>query len=465
MGMYSVTSLRQCTKDLIGSLAAVIADAIRYQLINNELEFALLPSAFQFSTASFLWSQGFLATLRQPPYPLRKVAFLFLLIICILLGAIAGPASALLFIPTQGWLDAGSTDFYLRGSESDLWPQHLTTDLIAPECLGSRLSLSVKCPGGGWEGVREGYHYAGADEDWRWDTFALDHKDPRIIHTFDHRNSNSSHDYGVWSIAPHLATANVATLVHDHHNKAWLHATGMKRKIRDAGVWMAITDGKHPVVRTSCGPNVQVTGEDIKLPFPIIKDYIWNMETGFKQWDIKAEWILPKSNESLPRDDTTILHTTWVAPPEGNGEATAGLIVALVNDTTTVVRACAIDARWSGGAIEVHHGSYLNSYLTHLDTQLPPKELLFGMPYYRLPPPEGANSTLSKTITADPGWVESIAPHTVQEIHGIEGSITNFEEMLLYTWSGTMYFNLDKTNDRRGALFLEYASHLHTLLS
>ena len=126
----------------IGSLGAVIADAIRYQLINHELEFALLPSAFSFSTASFLWSRGFIAALRQPRYPIRKIAFLSFLIICILLGATAGPASALLFLPTQGWLSAGSTEFYLKGTESVLWPQHLTTNLIAPECLGARPSLS-----------------------------------------------------------------------------------------------------------------------------------------------------------------------------------------------------------------------------------------------------------------------------------------------------------------------------------
>jgi hypothetical protein len=84
----------------MGSLAAVIADAIRYQLINHGLELALLPSALSFSTASFLWSQGFIAALRQSPFLLRKVAFLFLLIICIVLGAIVALASALLFIPT-----------------------------------------------------------------------------------------------------------------------------------------------------------------------------------------------------------------------------------------------------------------------------------------------------------------------------------------------------------------------------
>jgi hypothetical protein len=71
-----------------------------------------------------------------------------------------------------------------------------------------------------------------------------------------------------------------------------------------------------------------------------------------------------------------------------------------------LARACAIGARWSGGALERHHGADLNAYETHLDVELPPKKLLFEVPAYKLPPQDGQNTSLSKTITADLEWVE-----------------------------------------------------------
>jgi hypothetical protein len=43
-----------------------------------------------------------------------------------IIAATAGPASAILMIPREQNWDAGGSNFFLRGSASDIWPNNLT---------------------------------------------------------------------------------------------------------------------------------------------------------------------------------------------------------------------------------------------------------------------------------------------------------------------------------------------------
>jgi hypothetical protein len=73
-------------------------------------------------------------------------------VICCVLAATVGPASALLCVPIKLWLPAASTEYYIVGTEEQLYPLTLTANHTGPDyCKESPLRFNGQCLHAGWK--------------------------------------------------------------------------------------------------------------------------------------------------------------------------------------------------------------------------------------------------------------------------------------------------------------------------
>jgi hypothetical protein len=97
-----LTSLQELT--IGGSLAVVVLDVIRHQLLHDGINLGLLSSGLSFNVLNFLWSPDFLSAFRTKRPLGFKIWLCSVILLCCILVSIVGQASALLCIPIQLWL-------------------------------------------------------------------------------------------------------------------------------------------------------------------------------------------------------------------------------------------------------------------------------------------------------------------------------------------------------------------------
>lgn len=432
-----------CNTRIVGSLAAVITDAVRHQLLGNGINLGLVSSAFWFMGANFLWSQDFWSGLQQSrhsKYSIQDLGFLLLLTVCGLLASVTGPASALLFLPSQGWLAAGNTDFYLYGTNDMLWPQHITTAHSPAACLGDIPSVSPKCHYGGWETLKAVYSSnAMNNEDRTFDVLMLDGMRSRENHLVHQDNTSST-----WAVAMHMATLFHAKDLTWKHDIANSYAKGNRARIRDAGLWMLRTKTRVPVLRTACGPLQRILNGTNTVPFPVL-----DLDNQWK--DAQSELKDAKIDTSF-RSNSSRLRASWLPLPGGFGGSTVGLALVVRNETWTVARGCTVDARWANGEIELNHGSSMGTFETWIGQTMPPPNALFPLPAYYFPFNTGI---LGKSITADEAWIESIAPLVDVEVRNETVSRTTFETFFSLSAVEDVTWLMNDANTFLGTLYLE----------
>ena len=118
---------------IVGSLTSIALDLVRYHLFNEGLNLGLLGSGVSMASPSWLWSNNLISGIRtslddRPKLTfktsgaysgiiliVRSKLFLFtLLVSSTFLATAVGPASALLIIPTQLWVQGADTHFLRR---------------------------------------------------------------------------------------------------------------------------------------------------------------------------------------------------------------------------------------------------------------------------------------------------------------------------------------------------------------
>ena len=106
------------------SLAAVVFSYIRHEMTTGKgIPFGALLSGLQISQLSYLWSMEFWGALRSVHLSLcRKFTLLILIVTCIILASLSGPASAVLLVPRFDYWAAGSTDIWVNSTFNDLYP-------------------------------------------------------------------------------------------------------------------------------------------------------------------------------------------------------------------------------------------------------------------------------------------------------------------------------------------------------
>lgn len=142
---------------MIASIGTFIFHLIQLELLRNDgVSFGLLGGGLLFNQISYFWSAQFIASLSKT----RNRRLTLLIVISGILAITAGPATAILLIPSQVQYPAGSTMYYINGSADNLWPSKLLLSHYLPlfnnsigeaiDCAGNEGYKSAVCPSGGY---------------------------------------------------------------------------------------------------------------------------------------------------------------------------------------------------------------------------------------------------------------------------------------------------------------------------
>ena len=106
------------------SLAIIIFAYVRHELLLGKgLPFGAIFSGLQINQISYLCSMEFWGSLSSQSLSFsRKIGMVALIVICFVLAATVGPSSAILLIPRRDYWPAGSTDIWINGTVSNIWP-------------------------------------------------------------------------------------------------------------------------------------------------------------------------------------------------------------------------------------------------------------------------------------------------------------------------------------------------------
>ena len=127
------------------SLGTIIFAFVRHELaIGNGLPFGALFSGLQLNQISYLWSMEYWGAIRSRHLSFwRKVRLFGIITLCVALGTLSGPSSAILLIPRLQFWPAGSTHIWLNATREQLWPSKYEL-LSQAELLSAELIRNVE---------------------------------------------------------------------------------------------------------------------------------------------------------------------------------------------------------------------------------------------------------------------------------------------------------------------------------
>ncbi|KAF2430092.1 hypothetical protein EJ08DRAFT_649888 [Tothia fuscella] len=151
---------------IVASVATVVFHKLREDMLRKKgLPFGLLGSGLSFTTLSFLWSPEFIVGVGHGR---KNRTLCCLVIVSAIIAALAGPATAVLLIPSTITYAAGGTYFYINGTKDALWPSVVRLDHYLPNytnvfgesvaCSSSESYKSALCPSGGFQSLLQ--HFA-----------------------------------------------------------------------------------------------------------------------------------------------------------------------------------------------------------------------------------------------------------------------------------------------------------------
>lgn len=147
----------------VASLAAIILQALRRELLDEGLPLGLLGSGIWFSQISSFWSAEFVAAAPWSSKSARKFRFYLLVLVAGLIAAVIGPASAVLMLPRNQEIPAGGTSFYLNGTSDELWPRELSAASALAVCKLRNATEYAVCPSGGYKSLLNTFEMSGSN--------------------------------------------------------------------------------------------------------------------------------------------------------------------------------------------------------------------------------------------------------------------------------------------------------------
>lgn len=427
---------------IVGSLTVIALDLVRYHLTNDGINLGLLSAGLSFAQLNWLWSTDFLSGFRVSMPRWAKFFVLLTLALCCILASTVGPASALLFIPTELWLPAASTKYYAAGTEDDLYPLKLIANNTGPDyCKQSPLVFNPQCLHAGWRNFfAEMSVVSPVRPGWSFLMTGASGIPSRIISgTAPDQNNNYKAAYESWATTISVVMAISMNKCKSANDQAWAYAKGRNRRLRDfidGGGGYAISWGKIPVTRTVCGNLTTIRSDSNKLEFPILsRDKYWRSEHSIgpiQEVDITA-MNLGINWESLQRLNLSHqqVRAKWTTLPSGFEESTsAGLIFISQSDTTAVARGCVVDARWGEGENLRKAEGCLHSLEAQVGKQKVPDNADYGFSrgsYFE----ERYRPYYGPTIAITDEWLDGlILPMPEQTSVGSDFMQTNFEALL-----------------------------------
>lgn len=154
---------------MAASLSLVAVNFIQYELfIGRGLPLNSVPAGFQITSFSSIFSsRPWEKKLFVKGSKARRIGFIALLSLLVVLCATTGPSSAILILPATGWWkyplsfalvpesvpadwDLSKGRFFINANESTLWPSLITSaSFLPPDCTFPNTDISDSCPTGG----------------------------------------------------------------------------------------------------------------------------------------------------------------------------------------------------------------------------------------------------------------------------------------------------------------------------
>ncbi len=440
-------------------MTLVVSDVIRNQLINDGVNLGLLSSAFSLPGLNLLWSPDLLSTF-SAIYRLRvKVALCCTIIICCILISVVGPSSALLFLPSQLWVWDGGTDFYIAGTNDQLWPQRLTINHTGPSsCRQFPLPNLEFCPFASSKSML--HNIQRLPDTPGWNVYRRNGGPPRLIigRSPDTEGVADPQVSEMWAWTVHGATTTHLQDLVNKYNIAHKHSTGRNRRRRDfVDGGYTIQDGLIPVVRTACGPLKEIGVNTTTLPFPVL-------ESARKWHEISHEklptWGPLKDVEvhgmrNLNIADDGLARAKWLSLPSDFEGVTAGLVHICQNKTSMFGRACAVDGRWANGQTFRLQDQVVIAWSASIG-KLSVKTSGNSAGARPLPDFSDLVAHYGKTIKADQEWLDMVSPlyETTSKPDGF--NMTVFEAMINTSYGILKIPPTTLTDEFRARLALEY---------
>lgn len=418
-----------------GSLSVVVLDAVRYEVLHKGLNLGLLNSSFSVAGLNFLWSQGFLSAFDGKYWVPTRIWIFSVITFCCILVSTVGPASALLLIPSSVWQTSGRTEFYLGGTEDQLWPSRLTIDHTGPNiCLDSPPRLLAVCPFGGLQRLADRLQnpvLTGFE-------IALDDQGvPRTINGHAPAYGLAAHQQASNETWAWAVRGDASLMMNDLGHKysiAQSFATGRNRHLRDfVNGGHQVSESRIPVGRAVCGPPIEIRNDTRTLPFPILaRNHQWrDISFGLDQtWGPVADFQVEDLQKLDRTTEANRARAKWVVLTSEFGAATAGTAFVSYNSTHAVGRGCTIDCRWAVGQTFRERNTLLGAYSSHIgkpvqlsgNTYWPPGYTDFfdpnWLPWY------------GDTIKVDQAWLDAAFPVYVETSDGHSVNLTTFDTLL-----------------------------------
>ena len=351
---------------IVASLSAIVLHRVRYGLCATEgIPLGFLAAGYQLSSISYLWSTEFRSGIstKTPSGPTSRWPPLTVLIVsAVALAAVAGPSSAIAMIPRLDWWDVPDrffntpthkpNSYYIQADTSDLWPEHLTTNNLAPGCLDGTTGDDTLCPNHGFETVGD------------WASRHQNQGLPPNISIIDYNTvrylTSSTDDQTTgWSISSSVSIRDARDLGNywDYVLRLDVDVVDINRPTLIPAIASGI-DFHKPLVQVQCSAHYDVESlREIEFPHDQLNSWplmsysndSWTMPVDFSANIRDSATLSPLFNETIQghhlRDE---IFFEWVDMANYTGAPALGALAAFwTGNGSTAVLACTVDAHWA----------------------------------------------------------------------------------------------------------------------
>jgi hypothetical protein len=387
----------------------------------------LLASGFSFTSLSYLWSPEFLVSL----FSNKNRTLCALVLLAAILATFAGPATAVLVIPSTIKFAAGETHYFIfiNATKDVLWPDKITMDHFLPDytnvfnesvkCNSATGYKNALCPSGGFQSLLE--HFSANTLRTRAGIPVLNPDSTKIFaHTV--RGGiivQSPHgQFAAQTIAGQLrgeditetfasATHGATTSLQMPLNQDWVLAAENAKnmyansrqisRLRFYAIQESTVLSQVPAVRVVC-LGQQIAAGSSSITFPAIPEYdlaIDSNGTVLHGHTVAVEgipdqkivdfhtWAEPRN--SIPANESVSQDFVFSAPRQGNN--------------SQAVTACSIDARWAEAIVWTRFLGPVQASFLHT------RPATHGFRETSFLPTDGGSW---RRIQFDPSWISSV---------------------------------------------------------
>ncbi|KFZ08558.1 hypothetical protein V502_09300 [Pseudogymnoascus sp. VKM F-4520 (FW-2644)] len=341
---------------ILSSLGVVVFDVVRQQLLfgRKGIPLGMVGLGFTFSQGDYLVSPEFWAMFTATIGIGRRIILAVMVVTLCAVANSAGPASAILMIPSIQTINRAGFDFFLNGTSDDLWPSTLESRHIGgAACINTEAAASdASCIGGGYPAIHN--HFTAFEQRPESTSFNFDTED-RLAQRTILGNIRMAWSRGseTWTQSSHAATIMIAEPIRARWSYCLRYLTNIWAKRYDYSDNRGATvETEVPAVRVACVPTQNLSSQS-SVAFPVLEEYEnWYLPTA-AEWKtdgqdnsdvgVTADFDIGNFSAQLQNSSEALnsaftVRTQWIILPKQFGSTSAGLLVDIssrLEDTST----------------------------------------------------------------------------------------------------------------------------------